>query len=99
MNSHTPDLFGFQPAQGDLFANEAPRNDGIGVADPDKVRARMLKILAEARAAESKPPWNERTTRMYEVIFPQMANRLPEAEAQQLRFEFASELRRLNKAA
>jgi len=97
MNSQTPDLFG--PDQGDLFANEAPRNNGIGVADPDQVRARMLKILAEARAAESRPPWNERTTRMYQVIFPQMANWLPEDEAHQLRFEFESELQRLSRAA
>ena len=99
MNANPPDLFGFEPTQGDLFAGKAPRNEGIGVAKPDQVRARLLKLLAEARAAQSASPWNERTTRMYRVVFPQMASWLPEAEAEQLRFEFAQEMRRLNIAA
>ena len=77
MNDQTSDLFGFRPPQGDLFANEPARNDGVGVADPDVVRARLHKLLAEARAAQFKPPWNERTTRMYQIVFPQMANWLP----------------------
>jgi hypothetical protein len=36
---------------------------------------------------------------MYQIVFPQMANWLPEAEAEQLRFEFHRELKRLTKAA
>ena len=99
MSNPTPDLFGFQPAQGDLFADQPGPNDGIGVADPEKVRARLLKLLAQARAAQSAPPWNERTTRMYQIVFPQMANWLPRAEAEQLRLEFARELQRLTEAA
>jgi hypothetical protein len=95
MNNHQSDLFGFQPAQSDLFANESPRNNGVGVAKPDEVRARLQKILAEARAAQSLPPWDKRTTRMYQIVFPQMANWLPEAEAKQLRLEFEQELERL----
>ena len=99
MTNQTPDLFGFQPAQGDLFADEPARNNGVGVANPDDVRARLLKMLAEARAAQTDPPWDKRTTRMYQVVFPQMANWLPEAEAAQLRFEFEQELKRLTEAA
>jgi hypothetical protein len=99
MSDEMPDLFGFEPPQGDLFADEPPRSNGVGVANPDVVRARLLKLLADARAAESKPPWNERATRMYQIIFPQMANWLPEAEAEQLRLEFARELQRLTEAA
>ncbi len=99
MSDQTPDLFGFKPAQGDLFANEPARNNGVGVADPDDIRARLQKMLAEARAAQSRPPWNERTTRMYQIVFPQMANWLPDSEAEQLRFEFERELRRLTEAA
>jgi hypothetical protein len=99
MSDRPPDLFGFKPPQGDLFADEPARNDGVGVADPEEVRARLHKMLAEARAAQSRPPWNERTTRMYQIVFPQMANWLPDAEAEQLRFEFERELRRLNAAA
>jgi hypothetical protein len=99
MNDQTRDLFGFEPAQGDLFANEPARNDGVGIADPDDVRARLHKVLAEARAARSRLPWNERTTRMYQIVFPQMANWLPDSEAQQLCLAFQEELVRLGIAA
>lgn len=95
MNEKTPDLFGHSPPQGDLFASEPARNDGVGVADPDDVRHRLHKLLAEARAAQSTPPWSERDTRMYQTIFPQMANWLPHSEAEQLRLEFHAELERL----
>ena len=56
-------------------------------------------MLAEARAAATAPPWNERTTRVYQIVFPQMTNWLPEAEAEQLRLEFETEIRRLTLAA
>ena len=36
---------------------------------------------------------------MYQIVFPQMANWLPDSEAEQLRFEFERELRRLTEAA
>jgi hypothetical protein len=98
MSEEAPDLFGYKPAQGDLFAGEPPRNNGVGVADPDKVRRQLYKLLAEARAAQSKPPWNKRDTQMYQIIFPQMANWLPHAEAEQLRLEFRTELERLSHA-
>jgi len=96
MSDQAADLCGFKPSQGDLFANEPARNDGVGVADPDDIRARLHKMLVEARAAESKPPWNERTTRLYQTIFTQMANWLPTAEAEQLRLEFRTEMERLS---
>jgi hypothetical protein len=95
MNSRQSDLFGFQPAQGYLFAGEPPRNNGIGVAKPDEVRTRLQKILGEVRAAQSLSPRDRRTTRMYQIVFPQMANWLPETEAKQLRLEFEQELERL----
>ena len=95
MSEQPPDLFGFKPRQGDLFAGEPPRNNGIGVADPAEVRARLHKLLAQAKAAQSTPPWSERNTRMYQITFPQMANWLPRDEAEQLRLEFRTELERL----
>ena len=94
-SKETPDLFGHEPAQGDLFAGEPPRNNGVGVADPDEIRRRLYKLLAEARAAQSKPPWSKRDTDMYQIIFPQMAKWLPNAEAEQLRLDFRTELERL----
>ena len=79
-----PDLFG-------LEANPAYR------PDPDSVRSRLHKILAEARSAQ-KLPWEPTRASLYRTIFPQMTNWLPEEEAAQLRFEFAAEIARLEAA-
>jgi hypothetical protein len=61
------------------------------------VRARLHRILAEARAAQ-KLPWEPTRVSLYRTIFPQMTNWLPEDEGAQLRFEFESELARLKAA-
>jgi hypothetical protein len=44
-------------------------------------------------------PWPERDTRMWQIVFPNMANWLPDDEAEQLRLDFAREMERLNRAA
>lgn len=91
------------PRQGDLFGNDQPDPAGedhetpVYRADPDEVRADLRKILAEARAAKSMP-WPASTLSLYETIFPQMANWLPEEEGAQLCFEFETELERLKAA-
>ncbi len=80
--------------QGDLFgADPVPAYR----PDPDKVRSRLHKILAEARAAQ-KLPWEPTTVSLYRTIFPQMTNWLPDDEGAQLRFEFEAELERLKAA-
>ena len=79
-----PDLFGAQPA---------PSYD----PDPDKVRARLRGILAEAQAAKFLP-WEEARLSLYRTIFPQMSQWLPEDEGAQLRFEFEAEIARLKAA-
>jgi len=89
-----PDLF-LDDTQPELFADEQPTP--VYRADPDRVRARLNKILAEARAAQ-KLPWEPATVSLYRTIFPQMTNWLPEDEAAQLRFEFEAELARLEAA-
>ena len=66
-------------------------------ANPDSVRAELFKILAEARPAEGLP-WEPKTVLLYRTIFPQMTNWLPDEEAAQLRFEFKTEIRRLEAA-
>ncbi len=87
-----PDLFG---TQAELFdENAAPPAYS---PDPDKVRARLHKILAEARAAKTLP-WEPTTVSLYRTIFPQMTNWLPEEEAAQFRFEFDAEMERLKAA-
>jgi hypothetical protein len=92
--SNQPDLFGPDP-QADLFDEDAPTP--VYRADPDEVRAELLKILAEARAAKTLP-WEPGKVAFYRTVFPQMANWLPDDEANQLRFEFAAELARLDAA-
>ena len=89
-----PDLFEDE-AQPDLFggAELVPEYR----PDPDKVRRRLQKILAEARAAQ-KLPWETTTVSLYRTIVPQMTNWLPEEEGAQLRFEFEAELARLEAA-
>ena len=63
----------------------------------DKVRARLEKILAEARAAQSLP-WEPTQLSLYRTIFPQMADFLPEDEGAQFRFSFEEELKRFEAA-
>jgi hypothetical protein len=95
MTDQSPDLFGYSPRQSDLFANEAPRNNGIALPDPEKVRLRLKAMLIEAKNASGKSPWDARQTRLYQLLFPQMTNCLPSEEAEQLKLEFTNELRRL----
>jgi hypothetical protein len=44
-------------------------------------------------------PWDARRARTYQAIFPQMANWLPDDEADQLRIAFVQEIQPLKMAA
>ena len=95
------DLFGHRPAQGSLFGSgndrlKAPQQRLL--PDPEKVRLRLKALIERARSAE-KMPWSERDARAWQIVFPNMANWLPRDEAEQLRFEFAQEMERLQRAA
>jgi hypothetical protein len=89
--------------QGDLFDRDEPddvienRPTPVYRADPDKVRAKLHQLLAEARAAQEMP-WGPERVRLYRTIFPQMSNWLPDDEAAQLRSAFEAELARLEGA-
>ncbi|MBM3563579.1 MAG: hypothetical protein FJX48_10645 [Alphaproteobacteria bacterium] len=98
MPQDTPDLFGHSPTQGDLFAGESHEARQTPI-DPDVIRRRLHAMLAAVRATQKGSPWSPETTRLNRLIFPQMANWLPESERDQLRFEFETELKRLNLAA
>ena len=80
-----------QDAQADLFG-PAP----LPVYRPDlaKVRARLHKILGEARAAE-RFPWEPARVSLYRTIVPDMCRYLPEEEGAALRREFEAEMERL----
>lgn len=93
-----PDLFGHMPSQGDLFAGEAVQARAVPQVDPEAVRLKLQAMLADMRAAEGRSPWSREKTRLNQLLFPQMSNWLPEAERNQLRFEFDTELKRLNVA-
>ena len=89
----TPNSFDDE-SQGDLFgADPIPAYR----PDPDKVRARLHKILAEARAADAAP-WGPARLSLYRTIVPQMTSFLPDEEGAPLRFEFEQELARLKAA-
>jgi hypothetical protein len=81
-------LFDDQP---DMFGEERPP---AYRPDPDKVRRRLNKILAELRAAHTVPLKPTRVS-LYRTIFPQMMLFLPDEEGAQFRFEFEAELKRL----
>lgn len=67
------------------------------VPDTELIRRRLQGLLATARAATTMP-WPERDARMWLTVFPQMADWLPDEEANQLRFEFMQEIQRLKAA-
>jgi hypothetical protein len=94
MPSRQPDLFQ-DDVQADLFGEDAPTP--VYRADPDEVRQELYQLLAEARAAQAMP-WDAKRAVLYRTIFPQMTNWLPPEEGAQLRFEFETELARLEAA-
>lgn len=88
-----PDFFAPE-SQPDLFGEDAAP---AYRPDPDRVRARLHRILGEARSAETLP-WEPARLSLYRTIFPQMTLFLPEDEAAQLRFAFEAEMERLQAA-
>ena len=92
-----------RPAQLDVFGEGQPElrrlevAPGVYRADPEEVRAELRAVLAKVRAAQSIP-WDARRTLYWRTVFPPMTNWLPEDEAKQLRFEFETEIRRLEAA-
>jgi hypothetical protein len=95
------DLLGDSPAQGSLFGegeNRMASPQKSDQPDPVVIRKRLHDVLAKAKAARTMP-WNENDAGVWQTIFPNMANWLPDEEADQLRFEFAREMERLAKAA
>jgi hypothetical protein len=87
------DLFG--DPQSELFPAEA--GPVAYRPDPDRVRRRLQRILAEARGA-SAMPWEPTQLSLYRTIVPQMTLSLPEEEAAQWRFDFETEVARLEEA-
>jgi hypothetical protein len=89
--------------QADLFAQQSEpelfpaASEPTYRPDPEKVRARLHRILGEAKAAKVLP-WDPARVSLYRTIFPQMTLWLPHEEASQLRFDFEAEMTRLQAA-
>ena len=62
--------------------------------DPEKVRARLERILAEARDPSGQP-WDAAQASLYRTIVPDMLRWLPAPEAEDRRATFEAELERL----
>lgn len=79
-------------AQGNLFPTEPYRE----TVDPEDVREQMIGLLATARAARDSAPWDARRNRFLRKVYPQMSRWLVDREeADQLCFDFAAELDRI----
>lgn len=91
------DLFGHVPQRGELFA-ESMRLTSPLQHTPETIRARMLDILGEAKAA-AQMPWTPRVVRSHTAMFPYMAKWLEEAEGKQLLLDFKAEMDRLGAPA
>jgi hypothetical protein len=88
-----PDFF--KGTQLDLFGGEpVPATRPM----PDQMREYLHQLLTEARAAQTMP-WPPLTARLYRGLFPELSFWLPEEESAQLRFEFETDLARLDAAA
>ena len=102
------DMFGHSPSQAEMFDAAIPaerqpiHSEKYGVIEPpppgghtpETIRAKMHKLIAEARAA-SAAPWPKRQTRSHMVMFPYMAEWLPKDEGEQLLLAFREEMKRL----
>jgi hypothetical protein len=64
---------------------------------PTKARAKLTAALATAKAAVDQSPWEHRKHRYWEIVFPQMAGWLPEAEREALVAEFRVEWERIDR--
>lgn len=73
---------------------EAPVN---GAYQPNlaEIREDLEAILADARSVTAEAPWDQRTFRYNKVVFTQMSRWLPDDEAEQLCFQFAREMERI----
>lgn len=93
MAEDSGDLFG-GPAQLDLDLRNATPALSYE-PDREEIRRELYEVLAEAKGAVDECPWDERTLKYHKIVFPQMANWLPEDERDQLRFEFAQAVERI----
>lgn len=84
----------YRGSQLELFGGEPA---AASRSTADEMRQFLHDLLAEARAAETMP-WPPSRAQLYRGLFPQLSYWLPEEESAQLRFQFETELARLEAA-
>jgi hypothetical protein len=83
-------------AQLDLFSTQQdlfPSEPASYAPSPDRIRVKLETVLAELRRAGNMP-WDRKTQRYHQQVFPQMTSALPPEEAAQYRLAFEAELAR-----
>ena len=78
----------------DLFAAEPAAPSYVYRPDPAKVRARLERIMGQAREAESLP-WERSQLSLYKTVVPDMTRWLPDDEGAAWRAEFEAHVLRL----
>lgn len=85
------------PAQDDQLGfdlGNVPDSGPVGF-DPGEIREDMIGILANVRSITDASAVDARLLRYNKALFPQLAKWLPVDEAEQLCFEFAREVERI----
>lgn len=91
------DLFGYTPAQGNLFGEGTDRMappQSSTTPDLEAIRRRLTDLVETIRTTKTMP-WSERDARMWRTVVPNMTKWLPRDEAEAIRETFAREMRRL----
>lgn len=88
------DLFSNGPTQLGLDLS-VEQNEPDWPPNADEIREELLAILSIAKRAQDACPWDAKTFQFHKTVFPQMATWLPDDERDQLRFEFAQEVERI----
>lgn len=76
MNGRSDQMSHSCGAQGSLFGAGEDRMQAqrpSATPDPAVIRKRLIDLLAEAQKAATMP-WSERDARMWQTVFPNMAN-------------------------
>lgn len=90
------DVYGMGFTQHDMFG--APQGSLEMPMTPEEIIAELTRKLNELRAADTMP-WEAKELLRNTVMFPDMAGRLPSAEAAELTTAFDAEMARLRRRA
>jgi hypothetical protein len=85
----------FEPSQLGFDLGQTLSDDRF--VSSHEIRLELTALLEMAKAARERAPWDLKTHRHHQTIFPQLAKSLPPDEAEFLRRQFVLELDRIEK--